>query len=292
MEQAVFNLSQIEVFQPASLKEALKILNDNRDAEIIANATDLWPRIMNGEVKPKKLVDISGLRSELSYVKREKGVIRIGALTTISELSEHQFVSEKRYRAFNDAIKLFGSPQIRNRATVGGNICAASSSEDLIPVFLAYDAKVKLASVDGERIVSLDKFVVGKRELSKRHNEMMTEVFFEEPDDGYSSVFYKIGRRNTLIINLVNLAVVGKVQDKRVVDIRIAANRVKGKIPERARKTEEFLKGRTLDEETIADAQRVFGEELSLSDDFRASAEYRKQVLKVLLKRGLNVLGV
>ncbi|MGC8568454.1 MAG: FAD binding domain-containing protein [Nitrososphaeria archaeon] len=292
MEQAVFNLSEMEVFQPASLKEALKVLNDNRDAEIIANATDLWPRIMSCEVKPKKLVDISGLRSELSYVKREKGVIRIGALTTISELSEQSFVTEKKYRAFSDAVKLFGSPQIRNRATVGGNVCAASSSEDLIPVLLAYDAKVKLASVDGERIISLDKFVVGKRKLSRRPNEIMTEVLFEELDDEYGSIFYKIGRRNTLIINIVNLAIVGKVHAKKIADIRIAANRVKGKIPERARKTEEFLKGRTLNEETVAEAQRVFGEELSLSDDFRASAEYRKQVLQVLLKRGLNALGV
>ena len=291
MEQPLLNRSEMIILQPSSLKESLKVLNENPDAEIMANASDLWPRIRNGEVRPKKILDISGLTNELSYVKKDGNVIKIGALVTVSQLEGESFVKEKRFSAFVDLISKFGSPQIRNVATVGGNVCAASSSEDFIPLFLALNAKVKLSSVDGERYMSIEKFLAGKRKLNRRPNEILTEISFEDPGPGYGSAFEKVGRRNTLIINLVNLAVVGKIAKGKIEDIRIAANRVKGKIPERAKATEEFLKGRELNEETLSGAKKVFEEELILTDDVRASATYRKALLITMLERLIKKIG-
>jgi len=285
MEKPLLNRSAMIVLQPLSLKESLKLLNENPDAEVIANASDLWPRIRNGEVKPKKLLDISGLAGELSYVKKDGNLIKIGALVTVSQLEGESILKEKRFSGFKDVIAKFGSPQIRNVATIGGNVCAASSSEDFIPLLLAFNAKVKLSSVDGERYVNLEKFIIGKRKINRRPNEILTEISFEDPGEGYSSAFEKIGRRNTLIINIVNMAVVGKVKDGKIEDVRIAANRIKGKIPERAKNTEEFLKGKALNEETIAGAKKVLSEEVSLTDFFRASAEYRKALLLAMLER-------
>ncbi len=291
MEQPLLNRSEMVIFQPSSLKESLKILNENPDSVIMANATDLWPRIRNGEVSPKKILDISGLTSELSYVKKEGNTIKIGALVTVSQLEQESFLNEDRFSAFKDLISKFGSPQIRNMATVGGNVCAASSSEDFIPLFLALNAKVKLSSVDGERYMNIEKFVIGKRKINRRANEIVTEISFEDPGLGYRSAFEKIGRRNILIINLVNLAVVGKILENRIEDVRIAANRVKGKIPERAKATEEFLKGKKLDEQTLNGAKKMFSDELVLTDDIRASAFYRKALLLTMLERLLKRIG-
>jgi len=285
MEQPLLNRSVMIVLQPSSLKESLKLLNENPDAEVIANASDLWPRIRNGEVKPKKLLDISGLVSELSYVKKDGSSIKIGALVTVSQLEEESILKEKRFSAFKDVIAKFGSPQIRNVATIGGNVCAASSSEDFIPLLLVFNAKVRLSSVDGDRYVNLEKFIIGKRKINRRPNEILTEISFEDPGEGYISAFEKVGRRNILIINLVNMAIVGKVKDGKIEDIRIAANRIKGKIPERAKNTEEFLKGKAFNENTVAEAKKVLSEEVSLTDDIRASADYRKALLLAMLER-------
>ncbi len=291
MEQVVYNKSEVTVLQPGTLKEALKLINENQDADIIANASDYWPRFMKGEVRPKKILDISGLIQDLSYVKKEGNLIRLGALVTVSQLEKQDFIQLKQFAAFREAISKFGSPQIRNVATVGGNVCAASSSEDLIPIFLTFNAKVRLTSVDGDRYISLEKFILGKRQINRRPNEILTEVVIEDPGESYASTFNKIGLRNALIINIVNLAVLGKIVDKKIEDIRIAANRVKGKVPERAKETESFLKGKELNQDTVLSAKKVFDQELSLTDDFRASASYRKALLLTLLERSLNKLG-
>jgi CO/xanthine dehydrogenase FAD-binding subunit len=241
-------------------------------------------------------LDLSGL-SELRYVKREDGEIKIGALTTIGDL-ERQVDNSAWAKFLNDVITKFGSPNIRSLATIGGNICAASSSEDLIPVFLALDAKVKTLRKSGTREMLLQEFLVAKRKTALYADEILAEVSFPEPSGRAACSFQKLGMRNILIIALVSVAVFLETDDSRsnIIQARIALNRLKGKIPQRVESVEKGLLDKRLDEHAIKSAVERLGEELTLTSDFRASSEYRCEAVKVLLRRALvdcqqNILG-
>ena len=282
-------LPDFDIYVPSSLDDLLSYLHsEGRNATIISNGTDLLPRIRRGELRPRKLVDISGIR-ELRYLRRDGGFIRIGALTTISDLIASPLLSHPRYEAFHVLSSLFGSWEIRNRATVGGNLGAAASSEDLIPIFLALDARVRLMSLDGVRILRVDELVVAKRKTSRRGDEIIAEVFFEEPDENSWSYFQKIGRRRTHIIALVSMAsLISFDQEGKMRLVRIALNRVRGKIPERAGDTEAFLKGRRVSGDVIREAEKILESELRLTSDYRASHLYRTEIAKVFLRRTLR----
>lgn len=235
----------------------------------------------------KNLVDLSGL-SELRYVKTEDGRVRIGALTTIADL-EGRSDDSAWGELLKNVAKKFGSPNIRTVGTVGGNVCAASSSEDLIPVFLALDAKVKTVRRGEEREMSLQEFLIAKRKTALRADEILGEVSFKEPSARAACSFQKLGMRNILIIALVSVAVFIEADTKRstIECARVALNRLSGKIPQRAESVEKGLLGQKLDEHAINTAATLLGNELALTSDSRASAEYRSEAAKVLLRRAL-----
>jgi CO/xanthine dehydrogenase FAD-binding subunit len=213
-------------------------------------------------------------------------VIHVGALTTVTDLAGSPLLGE-RLSMVREAADKFGAPQIRNVATVGGNICSASSSEDLIPVFLALDAKVKLVSARGERSLPLNEFIIGKRATVMKPSEILSEVYFESPEGHSWTGFEKLGRRNILIISLVSEAFALSLEDdlRTVRFARLALNRVAGRVPALAVKTQAFLTGRRLSDETVAGAQRTLVSELNLKSDYRSSAAYRVEVAQVYLKR-------
>ncbi len=138
-----------DIYVPTDLHDALSYLGDyGETTSVIARGTDLLPRLRRRRASAVNLLDISGLEKELRYMRKEDGSIHIGALTTVSDLLESPLIG-RDLELIRDAARKFGDPQIRNVATVGGNICSATSSEDLIPVFLALDARVKLVQRQG-----------------------------------------------------------------------------------------------------------------------------------------------
>jgi len=276
------------VHVPVSLEDALSYLEQNpSDTLPIAGSTDLLPRIKRKQVSVGNLVDLSGL-SELRYVKRENGKIRVGALTTIADL-EAQPNDTAWGKILNDAVRKFGSPNIRTVATVGGNICAASSSEDLIPVFLVLDARVRTIRKSGTREMPLQEFLIEKRRTALYGDEILAEVSFPEPSAHAACSFQKLGMRNTLILALVSVAALLETDNARskITRARVALNRLKGKIPQRAESVEKQLLGQKLDEETVDSAVKRLGDELALTSDYRASADYRREAAKVLFRRAL-----
>ena len=277
------------MFVPENLEDLLKFLDGHQTGvHLIANGTDLINRMQRKQVTPRTLVDLSGLR-EMGYVKKDGGMIKLGALTTVSDLIASPII-DARYDVFREVASKFGGPSIINMATIGGNICAASSSEDLLPVFLVLAAEVQVRSMHGERTIQLEKFVNGKRSTDLAPNEILVETRFPEMEKNSACSFEKVGMRNSLIIAFVNCAVYLKVnaQSKVADEVRIALNRVNGKIPQRAKQTEAKLKGRKLDESTLSDAASTFREEVKLTSDFRASEEYRVEVACAILKRTLR----
>lgn len=282
-------MRRFDMYVPEDLPDLLHYLDTHQSGvHLIANGSDLINRIQRRQVNPKTLVDLSGL-NEFNYVKKEGNAIRIGALTTISDLSDSPVI-DLRHEVFREVAANFGGPAIINVATVGGNICAASSSEDLLPVLLVLDAQVRVRSTNGERVMRLEDFLKGKRASDLRPNEILVETMFKALDEQSACTFEKIGMRNSLIIAFVNCAVYLKAESKTklVEEIRIAFNRVGGKIPERARRTEEKLRGRVLSAEAVESAVSALRSELKLSSDFRVSGDYRTDVACVLFRRALG----
>jgi len=282
-------MRRFDMYVPDNLADLLQYLETHRDGvHLIANGSDLINRIRERQVNPKVLVDLSGL-SEFNYVRKDGDTIRIGALTTVSDLAASPLL-DSRHDVFREVAARFGGPAISNVATLGGNICAASSSEDFLPVLLVLNARVRLRSRHGERIVRLEDFLIGKRSIDLKPNEIMIEAMFEELDANSACAFEKFGMRNSLIIAFVSSAVYLKLEKttKRIHDIRMAFNRVAGKIPERAKGTEEKLRGKILTEQAVRDCVSFLRSEMRLSSDFRVSGEYRTDVAGALFKRALS----
>ena len=281
-------MRRFDMYVPENLNDLLSYLDNHQsDVQLIANGSDIINRMQRRQVNVRILVDLSGL-SEFNYIRTDKGTIRIGALTTIQDLISSPVLG-RRYDVFRDVASKFGGPSIVNVATVGGNICAASSSEDLIPVLLALDAKVRVKSKKGERVIGLEDFLTGKRQTAILPNEILVETMFKEFDDQSACAFEKIGMRNSLIIAFLNCSVYLKLdqKSKRIDEIKIAMNRVSGKIPSRAKKTENVLRGKLLTKQQVESAITSLRNELQLSSDFRVSKEYRHEVAPVLFKRTL-----
>ncbi|MGA3405786.1 MAG: xanthine dehydrogenase family protein subunit M [Candidatus Bathyarchaeia archaeon] len=281
-------MRRFDMYVPENLNDLLSYLDNHQsDVQLIANGSDIINRMQRRQINARILVDLSGL-SEFNYIRTDKGTIRIGALTTIQDLISSPVLG-RRYDVFRDVASKFGGPSIVNVATVGGNICAASSSEDLIPVLLALDAKVRVKSKKGERVIGLEDFLTGKRQTAILPNEILVETMFKEFDDQSACAFEKIGMRNSLIIAFLNCSVYMKLdqESKRIDEIKIAMNRVSGKIPSRAKKTENVLRGKLLTKQQVESAITSLRNELQLSSDFRVSKEYRHEVAPVLFKRTL-----
>ena len=282
-------MRRFDLYVPEDLEDTLQYLDSHQSGvHLVANGSDLINRIQRRQLDAKVLVDLSGL-NEFNYVLRDRDIIRIGALTTITDLIASPII-DSRHEIFREVAGKFGGPSITNVATVGGNICAASSSEDLLPVLLVLDAQVRLRSKHGEHVMRLDDFLKGKRQIELKPNEILVETMFQAIDDESACTFEKVGMRNSLIIAFVNSAVYLKVDEntKRVQEIRIAFNRVAGKIPGRAKQTEDGLREKLLSEETIRDAVSTLRAEVKLSSDFRVSAEYRSDVAVAVFKRALS----
>lgn len=280
---------RFDLYIPHDLQNLLEFLAANgQDVVLISGGSDLMPRIKRRLIKPKLLVDLSSLH-ELDYIRQEENRVKIGSLNTISKLAESALLSD-RYEAFKQVAARFGGPAIRNVATVGGNVAAAASSEDLIPVLLALDADVKTISAKRQHTTPLREFIVGKRRTALSPAELIAEISFQELNESSWCAFEKVGRRNSLIIALVSVAVCLQLdpENLRLSQIRVALNRVKGKIPERALRVENTLRGRILSQSTITEGLQTLEDELSLTSDYRASAEYRVEAAKTCLERAIK----
>lgn len=280
---------RFNVYLPKDLSDALEYLDKNApDAVPLAGGTDILIQIREGKLRPKVLVDLSGLKDKLSYVKKENGNIIIGALATVEDLAGTFLHKDPRYLGFLDVYKKFASPILKSIATIGGNIGVAVSASDYITLLLVFNAKIKLVSVKGERTVPLSELIVEKRTLTKQPNEIIYEIIFPETSQNSSTAFMKFDRREMIITGYVTTATYLQLSDGVIEDVRIAFDRVSKRFPERARKTEEFLKGKEFSIETIRQAyNEILPKEMVRKSDYRASAEYRLDMSKVMMKRAL-----
>lgn len=284
-----------DYFCPTSIQEACELLSKySTDAKVIAGGTDLMVQIRDEDkrfINIKHVIDISHI-SEMSFIKEEGDTIVMGALTTHDEVYRSQLIKDK-VPFLSKAAFSVGSPQIRNRGTIGGNICNASPAADSVPPLIALDAEVKIESIRGARVVPLNSIYVKANLTNLAPEEIITEISFKTLPPGNRTAFLKLGRRKALAISRINVAVAAKIDDEgKISDVRIYPGCIFG-IPARVTTAEEVLIGKYPTEELINEAGLKVSEEMINKTGIRWSTEYKKPAVEALVRRGLKeVLGV
>jgi xanthine dehydrogenase FAD-binding subunit len=273
---------------PRSLDQAAEILRAG-NVTILAGGTDLMPQSKTGRFKfQPTLMNISRI-PELHGIVQSAGSVRIGALTTVTEVYTSPLVRE-RFNALWQACDHFASDQIRNAATVGGNICNASPAGDLLVPLLALDAKVVLASKPNGALTThampLAEFFVGPGKTKRAANELVTGVELPLPPSGFVSEFFKFGTRPALDISMIAIGL-GAQRDGNVLrNVRVAFGAV-APTPIRAPQTEAALEGKPLDDTVIEAAAKAAVDDVHPISDVRASDWYRRELVHNMLRRML-----
>ncbi|MCM3729146.1 xanthine dehydrogenase family protein subunit M [Neobacillus cucumis] len=280
---------KITAYRFDRLDQTLSQLN-SEDCVIIAGGTDVMvlhksrrgvpPKI------PKPIVFIDHL-SELKQIYQDKKDLHIGACCTYSELLEHPLIP----LALKNAIKTIAAPAIRNRGTLGGNICNASPAGDSLPLLYVYNARLLLHSINGNRIVAISDFIQGPRRVGRFPNEIVTEIILPSVlEEGAHVVFEKVGNRNADAIAKVSFAGFVRISKDRIDDIRFAFGAV-GPTMVRSFDIEKKLIGKSipLANSDIAPILADFDKIIRPIDDQRSTAVYRKTVALNLLRYFLSL---
>jgi carbon-monoxide dehydrogenase medium subunit len=276
---------EYEYYEPRSLKEALELLDRYGDqARILAGGTDLLVKMKARLVEPRVVINVKKIDG-LRYIVEDGEQVRIGALTRLRDIENSELV-KKYIPALHDAVKSMGSIQIRNMATIGGNLCNASPAADTAPPLLVHNAKVVLSSVGGDRVLPLAEFFRGPGLTVLKPNELLREIIVEKSNAG-SSAFKKVSRV-AVDLAIASAAVYVEVEDGFIRNARIALGSVAPK-PLRAVKTESLLRGLRIDSREVLNALKTIDEEISPITDVRSTAEYRRYVSKVLVLDALEV---
>jgi carbon-monoxide dehydrogenase medium subunit len=269
---------------PKGLEEALDVFGEYGErARALAGGTDLILFMEKGRLKPDLVVEIPSCPPFVG-IEVTNSHIRIGSRTTMRELETSPLIREK-ISILAEAASKVGSLQIRNLATIGGNICTASPAGDTLPALLVLDASVKLVSKSGERLVPLREFFFGPGETVRQPNELLTEVIVPLPSSHSGYSFYKLSVRRYMDIAIVNVAAFVAVNgDGFITDAKIALGSV-APTPIRAYEAEERLKGNTINDILLDEVGRLAQEASSPITDQRGTAEYRRIMVYRLTKR-------
>jgi len=261
----------VEVLSPTSLDEALALKAERPDAVPIAGGTDVMVAVNFDRLRPAAFLNLEEVE-ELRGWTAQNGSVRIGARVTYTELLDGELA--EALPALSEAARTVGSPQIRNRGTVGGNLGTASPAGDALPPLLVAGATVELASTRGTRTLPLAEFLVGPKRSALEPDELVVAVRAERPAQSAMETFMKVGPRNAMVIAVCSLA--------------LRADREQGELTAAygsAGPTAGLVRAPLDDADAFAD--RV-AEAASPIDDVRGSAAYRRHALRVLAGRALE----
>lgn len=270
---------------PSTVPEVLLLLDKCAGSvRLLAGGTDLVPQLKNRVIRVDHIIDLKRIPA-LACMTSTPGIAHIGALTTLSEIIESRDLNQS-VPLLVDAARTVGSVQIRNRATIGGNICRAAPSGDLLPALLVLEAQFIVVSAQGERCISSLEFFKGPGETVLADNEVLTQILIPVPPVG-PGVYIKQGTRQTVDLATVGVAASVALSEGVFTEVRIALASV-APTPFRARGAEERLRGERFDEAVVGDAAALAAEEARPITDMYGSTWYKKHLISVLVSRALK----
>ncbi len=246
---------------------------------VIAGGTDLY--VQRGEAIPEAAVHVLNLHPEMKGITREEGVLRVGALTTFEAFAHHPEVV-RIIPAIDDYMALIASWQIRNRATLGGNLINASPIGDITILLLALEARLVLKDGTSTRTVPITQFYQGYKDLDKTPSEILTEILIPVPEAATQINWEKVSKRKYLDIATVNSALRVRCEDGVIREVALAMGGV-APVPLLMRQTSAFLKDKPVNAETVVRAMAIAQEEITPISDVRGSAAYKRLLVRQFL---------
>ena len=264
-------------FKPFNLDDALLLRKNYPGAIIVSGASDVAIKQTKNHELLKEIIDLSGIE-ELKLIYENNDGYYFGSGLSLEEIKNY---SEKKLIPLYDILKVFGSLQIRNIATLGGNAGSASPIGDTLPLLFAYNAKIILQSTDNKREIPIEEFIIGYRKTDLRKDEIITSIFIPKLNGQTNIQTYKVSKRKDVDISTV------KVENELVEEICLAFGGM-AEIPKRAKSAEEFLLRKKWDRTNVEEAMELIYNEFTPLSDARSGEEFRKVAAKNLLLKFYN----
>lgn len=267
-----------------SVAEAVAALGEDSGARLIAGGTDVLVRLHNGDAGYDNLVDINHLDSLREIRMDEDGMIHIGTLASCSDIIDHPLVRE-HLPMLAESLATIGGPQVRNCATMGGNICNGAVSADSACAALVYEFELAIEGMDGPRIVSINGFHTGPGRTSLQQGDVLTG-FRVRPENyqGLSACYRKYAMRGAMDIATIGCGVGLRMDGETVIDPKIAFT-VAAPVPLRCRGAEAVLEGNPLTDETLDRMAEALAAEVRPRESWRAGKEFREHIIQTLARQ-------
>lgn len=273
-------------FQPTTVLDVKVLLTDYKDSKLLAGGTDLLLEIKRDKINPKYLIDISHVES-LKEIMDGEDEITIGSMVTFSQLLENPLI-KTHFHSLIECAKGMGSPQIRNMATIGGNIINAQAAADSIPCIMSLDGMLVIESEKGIRKVSCETYFENYSKEKIKDDEILTKVIL--PKSNGLTGYYKLGKRNSLAIARINSAISLNVEHEMIQNMTICLGAV-GKFPFRVREIERQALGKTLDWLFSEEPLNLLENSVYESIKTRKSMPFKKEAIKGVYKATLKNVG-
>jgi len=278
----------IGYYEAETVGEATALLVENPNLRLIAGGTDVLLKMHGGQIEDAELLSLRKIKSLGTIRKAEDGTIVIGAMATFTQVFKDPILREMIPILTEAAISM-GGPQIRNIATIGGNVCNGVTSADSASSLLALNAQLKLEDMNGERVVPIREFYLGPGKVALKPGEILTEILISLDDyQGFGGQYIKFAMREAMDIATLAVSVVCKLQGKTFDEVRIGLG-VAGPTPLRCLEAEAFAQGKEVSAQTVAEIGKLAVNSARARTSWRASKEYREHLVEELVQRALKI---
>ncbi len=281
-------MNAFDYFSPETLQETSELLiRYGKETKLMAGGTDLLVRMKDELIHPRYVIDLKHIPS-LDQIGLDETHLKIGALTHIHDLEISPLI-RRDFEMVAEAASMIGSLQIRNKGTVGGNLCNASPSADLAPPLIALGARVKIFGKGGDRFEQLEHFFTGPGATILGPGEILTEIQIPAPQSNSWGIYLKFSPRRAMDLAVVGVGALLMLNPSDSVcrKARIVLGAV-APTPLRAKKAEQILEGHRIEKNLIDKVSSVAAEESSPISDIRGSVWYRREIIKVLVERSIT----
>ncbi len=267
-----------------SVENAVKLLLADPEAKLIAGGTDVLIRLHEGSQDFKSLVDINGLTALKEITEEADGSVRIGCLATFSEIMDSDVVN-RRVPVIAEAAATVGGPQLRNTATMGGNICAGVPCADSAGALLVLEADLEIRGGDGKRVVPVGGFHLGPSRVDLKQGDVLVEFRIRpESYKGFGTAYYKYSMRDAMDIATIGCTAAVRLDGDKIAELRLAFS-VAAPTPLRCETAEKAALGQPLSEETLKAITNAVKKDVNPRNSWRATKEFRLHIIRTLTQR-------